>query len=281
MCVPSSPSSVQVDYGQGKQAFNPSTREPVYQQIEKAKQDNEFAQMFAADIMLGKEASGGVVYGYNPYKGYSADKLVNDLGFDPLTAKSIASSGDYLAKRVKDGYLYNENTLNASKSWVPQTFGAPAVQDKNGNWYQANLLANGSVSFQKGGERHKGGSRGMAGYNYNKKGEGYGFIPGAKITDAETLRLLNEGHYAFSAKGFDGSEVYVPWAKGYAPKKGYGGKPEAGNYKKDQEHKPVHTQSGSVGVGQAQPGNIIGGKPTLLGDADKDKQIKNKTLLGG
>ena len=90
--------------------------------------------------------------------------------------------------------------------------------------------------------------------------------------------MLNEGHYAFSAKGFDGSQVYVHWASGYTPKKGYAGKPEAGNYKKDQDPKKVHTESAGVGVGQAQPGNVLGGKPTLLGDAGK-KQI-GKTLLG-
>lgn len=252
MCIPTSPGSAQVDYGQGKQAFNPSDRGPVYQQIEKAKQDAAFAQMFAADIMLGKEASGSKVYGKN--------------------GQSMAGN--------KNGYLYNENTLNASKSWVPQTFGAPAVQDKNGDWYQANLLANGTVAkakYDTSKDKGKGSMKDM----FVRQGEGYGFIPGSKITDKETLRLLNEGHYAFSAKGFDGSQVYVPWANDYVPKKGYAGKPEAGNYKKDPERQKVRTASSEVGVGQAQPGNVIGGKPTLLGGTDKDKQAKNKTLLGG
>lgn len=91
--------------------------------------------------------------------------------------------------------------------------------------------------------------------------------------------MLNEGHYAFSAKGFDGSEVYVPWADGFVPRKGTQGKPEAGNYKKDARQQKVQTESSSIGVGQAQPGNIIGGMPTLLGDAGK-KQASAKTLLG-
>lgn len=250
MCIPTSPSSAQVDYGQGKQAFNPSDRGPVYQQVEKARQDDAFAQMFAADIMLGKEASGGVIYGKN--------------------GQSMAGE--------RGGYLYNKNTLNAASSWVPQTFGAPAVQDKNGDWYQANLLANGNV-IKADNSRLVQDNRGKFQVDqFIKTGEGYGFIPGAKITDKETLRMLNEGHYAFSAKGFDGSQVYVPWANGYVPKKGYAGKPEAGNYKKDPERQKVRTASSEVGVGQAQPGNVLGGKPTMLGDAGK-KQI-GKTLLG-
>ena len=252
MCFTASlnPPMPQVDYGQGKQAFNPSERGPVYQQIEKARQDAAFAQSFAADIMLGKEASGSKVYGKN--------------------GQSMAGN--------KNGYLYNKNTLNAASSWVPQTFGAPAVQDKEGNWYQANLLANGNV-IKADNSRLVQDNRGTFQVDtFIKQGDGYGFIPGTKITDANMVRLLNEGHYAFSAKGFDGSQVYVPWASGYTPKKGYAGKPEAGNYKKDQDPKKVHTESAGVGVGQAQPGNVLGGKPTLLGDAGK-KQI-GKTLLG-
>ena len=251
MCFAASlnPPLPQVDYGQGKQAFNPSERGPVYQQIEKARQDAAFAQSFAADIMLGKEASGSKVYGKN--------------------GQSMAAN--------KNGYMYNENTLNASKSWVPQTFGAPAVKDKDGNWYQANLLGNGNVAkanYDPSKDKGKGSMFDM----FIAQGKGYGFTQGSRITDKETLRLLNEGHYAFSAKGFDGSEVYVPWANDYVPKKGYAGKPEAGNYKKDQDPKKVQTGSAGVGVGQAQPGNVLGGKPTMLGDAGK-KQI-GKTLLG-
>lgn len=249
MCL-GAPSALEVDYGQGKQAFSPAERGPVYQQIEKAKQDAAFAQMFAADIMLGKEASGGAVYGKN--------------------GQAIST---------KNGYMYNQNTLNAAKSWVPQTFGAPAVQDKNGNWYQANLLANGNV-VTADNRRLLEDNRGKPQQDkFIKTGEGYGFIPGAKITDKETLRLLNEGHYAFTAKGFDGSNVYVPWASGYTPKKGYGGKPEAENYKKDPQRQKVRTPSSEVGVGQARPGNVIGGKPTLLGSAATASG--RKTLLGG
>lgn len=250
MCFTAKPPLPQVDYGQGKQAFKPSERGPVYQQIEKARQDAAFAQSFAADIMLGKEASGSKVYGKN--------------------GQSIAAN--------KQGYMYNENTLNAAKSWVPQTFGAPAVKDKEGNWYQANLLANGNVIKADNSKLVQDNRGKFQVDKFSKSGEGYGFIAGNKITDPNTLRLLNEGHYAFSAKGFDGSQVYVPWANDYVPKKGYAGKPEAGNYKKDQDPKNVQTGSAGVGVGQAQPGNVIGGKPTMLGDAGK-KQI-GKTLLG-
>ena len=249
MCFPLKSWVPQVDYGQGNQAFNPSGRGPVYQQVEKARQDAAFAQSFAADIMLGKEASSSKVYGKN--------------------GQSMAAN--------EQGYMYNENTLNAAKSWVPQAFGAPAVKDKDGNWYQANLLANGNVAkanYDPSKDKAKGSMNDML----IAQGEGYGFIAGNKITDPNTLRMLNEGHYAFSAKGFDGSQVYVPWASGYVPKKGYAGKPEAGNYKKDQDPKKVHTESAGGGVGQAQPGNVLGGKPTLLGDAGK-KQI-GKTLIG-
>lgn len=239
----------QVDYGQKKGAFNPDSRAPVYQQVERARKEGDFASLFAADIMFGKKESGEFVYTYAPGKAGS--------GGEP-------ASGTELGKHKVNGqgYLYNKNSLNASQSWVPQAFAAPAVRGDDGAWYSAQLLYD------------------------PKAGKGkspFGFIPGQKITDENAVRLLEGGHYAFKAEGAGGTEVYVGWAGGFEPKKNERGAPEAANRKKEENTLPASARK-MVSVGAAEPGNVMGGKVidgsqarSLLGPVGQ----QNRTLLGG
>ena len=250
MCVLKDPFP-KVDYGQGSQAWNPGKRDEVYQQEEKAKGDAGFARGFAADILFGKSDSW---YTYETPQGPHRSSE-EDRGSD------VPRSPRLVEKKSKNGNaLYNENTLNASKSWVTQAFGAPVVKGQDGNWYEAKALVNsGSLSNGKAGASNE-----------------YGFMQGNRVTDANAVRLLNEGHHAFTAKGYDGSEVYVPWADGYAPGKSGGGKPEAGNAKKETAQGA--TERDMITAATAKPGNVIGGAETLLSGALNNTK---KTLLGG
>jgi hypothetical protein len=230
MCINRGPNLPQLDYGQGQGAFNPSTRAPVYQQVDKARRDGAFARDFAADILLGKPDSGEKIY-TNPY----TTKHTRTFGGDTYTYETTHNS----VKPNKGGkgpdYLYNRNSLNAASSWVPQAFSAPALRGENGNWYQADL-------WQGKGETES----------------GWDFAQGKQITDAETLRRLNQGTYAFAATGVRGTQVYVPWAEGYVPAKGGHGAPEAGNRKQEAEN-TGNTNRRIPTVGTAMPGNVIGG----------------------
>ena len=99
-----------VNYGQADgQAWSPASRSEVYQQAEKARTDAAFANQFAADIIFSKEKTGSSAY--------------------DLSGQAV--------KMNNPGYLYNQNSLNASKSWAGQAFGAPAVKGADGNWYTA------------------------------------------------------------------------------------------------------------------------------------------------
>lgn len=267
MCVLKSSPAPKVDYGQGSQAWNPNKRDDVYQQVERAKSDDGFARSFAADILFGKP-SGDSWFTYETPKGPHHSSEENRGDDVPRTPRLVE-------KQAKRGSaLYNENTLNASKSWVTQAFGAPVVKGADGNWYEAKaLVGSGGTSQGPGGQ--------VMFANKNSTPD-YGFMAGARLTDANTVRLLNEGHHAFSAKGYDGSEVYVPWADGFAPGKGGGGKPEAGNAKKELAQGA--TARDMVTAVTAKPGNVIGGAAagggaeTLLSGALKNAK---KTLLGG
>ena len=244
-----------VDYGQGAgKAWNPSTRSEVYQQADKARNDAAFANQFAADIILSKEATGGKVY---------------DL------------QGN--AQRINNqGYLYNKNSLNAAESWAGQAFGAPAIKGEDGNWYTAYSQLNMNTGKT---ERIHGGRENHYTTTHNAysggKADGFGFIQGKRITDENMLRQLNEGAYAFSAQGANGSTVYVPYASGYQVQKSEGGKPEAANYKQD-------TAQGATGKDSRTAYNVqpnvvsdpLGMRETLLGGAMARAQNKNKTLLG-
>ncbi|MDR2161216.1 MAG: hypothetical protein LBO77_03645 [Desulfovibrio sp.] len=227
MCT-TSPHLPQVNYGQSKGAWNPGKRDEVYRQIERARSDAAFANLFASDILFGKPEG----------KYYYQE----------------TETGLERTKAAKNGYLYNENSLNAAKSWVAQAFGVPAMRGEDGAWYKASPLLK-PPSFA------------------SKAQTQYGYTQGGRITDAQTLRLLNEGHFAFSARGYNGSEVYVPWAEGFAPGKGGRGKPEAGDAKKESRA----GKDPGMAVGAARPGTVLGDPEdlrTLMGG-------RGKTLLGG
>ena len=251
MCVGKQDPFPKINYGQGSQAWNPGKRDEVYQQVERARGDAGFARGFAADILFGKSDSW---YTYEIPRGAHRSSG-EDRGSDiPRTPRLVE-------KNAKNGSaLYNENTLNASKSWVTQAFGAPVIKGTDGNWYQAKALVNNSA----------------LGIGNFKASYDYGFMQGARVTDANAVRLLNEGHHAFTAKGYDGSEVYVPWAAGFAPGKSGGGRPEAGNSKKETAQGA--TDRDMITAATAKPGNVIGGAETLLSGAMANR---NKTLLGG
>lgn len=243
-----------VNYGQGQQAWNPGKRDEVYRQVEKAREDQGFARNFAADILFGKSDSW---FTYEVPKGPHRSSE-EDRGSD------VPRTPQLVQKQSKNGSaLYNENTLNASKSWVTQAFGAPVLKGQDGNWYEAKVLVNSNKSSDKGGINLKGTNE-------------YGFMQGNRVADANTIRMLNEGHHAFAAKGYDGSEVYVPWAAGFTPGKSGGGKPEAGNAKRETAQGA--TERDMITAATAKPGNIIGGAETLISGALNSAK---KTLLGG
>ena len=241
-----------VNYGQADgQAWNPSTRADVYQQAEKARSDAAFANLFAADIIFSKQATGSKAYDRN-------GNAVN-LG---------------------RGYLYNKNSLNASQSWAGQAFGAPAVKGEDGNWYTAYGQLN-AVTIKKT-TRIGGRETGLTGSHtvYRGDNSSFGFVQGERITDEGLLRQLNEGVYAFTAKGNNGATVYVPYASGYQLQKGQGGKPEAGNYKQDVAQGATNRDARNQW--NVQPNVVsdpLGLQQTLLGGAAA-RQNKSKTLLG-
>lgn len=241
-----------VNYGQADgQAWNPSTRADVYQQAEKARNDAAFANLFAADIIFSKQATGSKAYDRN-------GNAVN-LG---------------------RGYLYNKNSLNASQSWAGQAFGAPAIKGEDGNWYMAygqlNAVTRKKTTRVDG--RETGRTSTMT--TYHGDNSSYGFVQGERITDEGLLRQLNEGAYAFTAKGNNGATVYVPYASGYQLQKGQGGKPEAGNYKQDAAQGATNRDARNQW--NVQPNVVsdpLGLRQTLLGGAAA-RQNKSKTLLG-
>ncbi len=162
----------QVDYGQSGGAWVPASRGPVYQAMERARADPAFARLFAADILFGREESGGHYW------------------TDEQTRKTCR-------------WLYNENTLNASQTWVALLFGPPSTL-LDGVWLKVGALCTGSD---------------------------WGFVAESPLT-GDTLRMLEEGHWAFSAMGRNGVLARVPYATDSKPLKTYRGRIECGNSKK-------------------------------------------------
>lgn len=242
-----------VNYGQAQgKAWSPASRAEVYQQAERARTDAAFANQFAADIIMSKKQTGGKIY--------------------DLNGKVIKTKG----------YLYNKHSLNAAESWAGQAFGAPVVRDKAGNWYSAygqmDMTAD-TVKKRTGTGRENMRWIDSIAYNPGQAG-GFGFVQGERVTDQTMLRQLNEGVYAFTAKGANGQTVYVPYASGYELRKGYGGKPEAGNYKQgDAGPAPERDKRNAWNVQPGVVGDPLGARQTLLGGAAVNRQ-KAKTLLG-
>lgn len=243
----------QVDYGQAAgTAWNPASRAEVYQRAEKARADAAFANLFAADIIFSKEGTGNGAY----------DRDGKSVRFN------------------NNGYLYNKNSLNAAESWAGQAFGAPALKGENGDWYTAHgqlNMTSRTVRTVSGGREGGRGARTI----YNGAAGNYGFVQGEKITDADMIRQLNSGAYAFTAKGANGATVYVPYALGYELQKGAGGKPEAGNYKQDVAQGATSRDSRTAyNVRPNVVGDPLGLRQTLLGGAATATQNQRKTLLG-
>ncbi len=243
-----------VNYGQADgTAWNPSSRGDVYQQAEKARSDAAFANLFAADIIFSKQGTGSTAVGRD--------------------GKSVRFNNN--------GYLYNKNSLNAAQSWAGQAFGAPAVKGADGNWYtaygQLNMTSR-TVKTVSGGREGIRGTRTV----YNGAPGDYGFVQGERITDQSLVRQLDSGTYAFTAQGSNGSTVYVPYASGYELQKGAGGKPEAGNYKRDAAQGATGRDARTAyNVRPNVVGDPLGLRQTLLGGGPPNRVIqKNKTLLG-
>ena len=240
MCMNPNKKSVfpQVNYGQGSGAWSPSSRGPVYQKIEQARNDAAFASSFASDILYGK---------YDDY--YTTESNRVQKGLDDRGESVYETT--YSTKRESSNRLDRKNSLNASQSWVSQAFDAPAIKGDDGQWYQAR-----AYQSQKGASYYRTGN----------------------VIGGQTARLLNEGHFAFSAKGADGAEVHVPYAQGYLPGKGTGGAPEAGNRKAERQGNASVKEQ--ISAGMAAPMNILGGGQTLLSGGAANNQRK-RTLLGG
>jgi hypothetical protein len=238
----------QINYGQGKgNAYNPSNRGAVYQQVQRAAKDADFARNFATDIIFGKPT--GSSYYVHSVKTTTNPETGHKTKEDVYTKQRPQNTDG-------EGWLYNKNSLNGSKSWVAQAFGNPVVKDADGNWRVAKSVVD-----------HR-----ALPHLYTPR-KSYGFRGDGVITDAQTVRMLNEGHYAFKATGYDGSEVYVPWASGYIPAKGEAGRPEAENTKNRTEKTGATARRDMVSPATAEPDNVIAGR-SLLGTArDKKKTL--------
>ncbi len=238
----------QIDYGQRSGAWCPDSRAPVYQAMERARLDPAFARLFAADILFGREESGGHCWGYAGTWYIVVGYPDLDLGLDYTQedetrwddGSGIGTPGwrfyspgwpwgedgpSYVwrpkggrfeqkgMQRFKCKWLYNENTLNAAKSWVAQLFGPPAVRSGS-SWLTAGAWCTGGDASPD-----------------------WGFIAESPVTGGaapagDTARMLSEGHYAFSAKGCNGLTVYVPYAADAKPLKDGRGRWECGDGKR-------------------------------------------------
>ena len=186
----------QWNYGQGSGAWNPATAAPIYQQVEKARIVPDFALVFAADILFGKERSGDscYVWEYGPNLTYVRAKY-----------RTRGENG-------KNGWLYNQNSLNASKSGVPQFFGPPAVH-ASGAWRYAVPCTTTSNGLKPPGTGT------------------FTFVAEDALSQADIIRQLNAGHCSFSAADSYGVVVCVPYATTYLPQKQRRARPECGNSK--------------------------------------------------
>jgi hypothetical protein len=174
--------------------------------------------------------------------------------------------------------METRHQLNASKSWVAQAFGAPVISDGKGGWRKAVRLTQETTTTPVTDNRGRpvldeSGNQAVKASTW----QGNDFAAGDAVTDANLIRLLNEGHYAFAGTGERGAKVYVPWAEGFIPAKGTNEAPERGNVK---DSGGTGADRAGVSPGTARPGNVIGGRQSLLGGAAEQDQ-RWKTLLGG
>lgn len=212
------------NYGQGAgNAWAPSRSAPVYSMVERARHQPAFALVFCMDILFGKERSGDYCYQwefiYDEHE-ENGEIIRTNKRLARVRKKTKNSDGKY-------GWLYNQNSLNASKSGVPAIFGPPAAK-RNGAWRFAVPCTRYKLPRSQGSE-------------LGPKPDGAGdftFVIEDPITDARYTSMLNAGHCAFSAADSYGTKVCVPWGRNdgaqtaYVPRKHRRGRPEAGNSKK-------------------------------------------------
>ena len=201
----------QVAYGQGNAAWNPASGAPVFQCMERARQEADFALSFCMDILFGKEHSG------------------NRVWFWATTQHSDSTPPEYSYTKVKeetrgrggDGWLYNDNTLNAASSGVARMFGPPAAKTAQGWCYVLPCTTRETEEYPGVHPRPAGTPQ-------------FTLVVENPLTgsDAAYARMLDAGHIAFAARDFYGVLACVPYAFGWEPLKQFRGRPECGNSKK-------------------------------------------------
>lgn len=128
----------QIDYGQKKGAWNPGTRDPVYQQVNRARTDLDFGRGMATDILLGQQ------------KGYYVDRASPVSTWTGTGYKWVAGRTWEEFQKAGQGV---QHSMNPYKSWVPQAFGGGYMKDESGQWYSVNLKRSGSgLNFRQGGK---------------------------------------------------------------------------------------------------------------------------------
>ena len=243
-----------VDYGQeaGK-AWNPATREELYRMVQRARSDAALANLFAADIMTAK----------------GEFKVMRS--FPGMAGKETTPQERKRQYRLDDrDPLYIEHSLNAAESWASQAFDTPVVKGEDGNYYYARNQAS-----KPGGHFSKPQIR-----NTNQsQSQLYNFHAGDKVTDNTLIQRLNNGAYAFSAKGDNGLTVYVPYADGYTP---YKNDASAGarNLKDTVQSATARNVRTAHTVEPQVVSNPLGQQTTLLSGASSYVPPKLKTLLG-
>ncbi len=198
----------QYDYGQGEGAWNPASGSLVYRRMEQARFVPSFALTFCMDILFGKERSGDQCYFWSSDPVYGTDahgeSVITGYTFTRLKHKTRGSKGN--------GWLYNDNTLNASRSGVPQMFGPPAAKS-GGMWRYAVPCTT------------------MAGDPLPAGVPQFTFVIDSPVEDGAYLRMLDAGHAAFVARDHYGTAVCVPYALHWEPRKQRRGRPECGDSK--------------------------------------------------
>lgn len=212
----------QVDYGQGSGVWNPATRGPVYNAMERARWDKPFGLLFAMDILFGKEATGNFIYYWVREEIWETDAqgefVLDENGEKILAGYRWAYATDKFRGNGGSGWLYNSNTLNAARSWVALMFGPPATCI-DGVWRIVHPCCPLFEWVRPVDDPVRG---------------NFTFVPGGNLRNTEIIRLLNEGHWAFETTDAAGVRVCVPWSPDLrsAPMKLGRGRPEAENSKR-------------------------------------------------
>lgn len=210
----------QINYGQGDGAWSPASSAPVYQKMERARFDAAFALLFCMDILFGKERSGDSVYVW---------EYVPVFEYDSNEGSQVVVSGYWIKNKVQTegskgtGWLYNDNSLNASRSGVPHMFGPPASRSGASWLYAVPCTTTRDVTLPPVFPQ----------LSLPVSMPQFSFVLENALTgnDARYVRLLDAGHVAFAATDHYGTTVAVPYALGWEPVKQRRARPECGNSK--------------------------------------------------